>query len=261
MNIKLVALDMDGTLLDSQKNMPQDFIPWVKAHPEIKTVIASGRQYYTILRDFPDFGDDLAIIAENGSLIFDRGVQIFMDSMAKEDVHQTLDLIATMPEIVPIVCGRDSAYISTSVSSEAFDQSAIYYDHIKKVDDLHFWADKDDVLKIALFFVDSNAHEYTESFGALNERVCAILSGTRWIDIANRSVNKGSAIKFMFAKFGISREEACAFGDYLNDVTMLEACEESYCMENGHPDLKLISKHIAPSNDDDGVMKVLRNIV
>ena len=48
MNIKLVAVDMDGTLLNSKKEMPEEFIPWVKSHPEIKTVIASGRQYYTL---------------------------------------------------------------------------------------------------------------------------------------------------------------------------------------------------------------------
>ena len=39
MNIKLVAVDMDGTLLNSKKEMPEEFIPWVKSHPEIKTVI------------------------------------------------------------------------------------------------------------------------------------------------------------------------------------------------------------------------------
>ena len=44
MNIKLVAVDMDGTLLNSKKEMPEEFIPWVKSHPEIKTVIASGRK-------------------------------------------------------------------------------------------------------------------------------------------------------------------------------------------------------------------------
>ena len=39
MNIKLVAVDMDGTLLNSKKEMPEEFIPWVKSHPEIKTVL------------------------------------------------------------------------------------------------------------------------------------------------------------------------------------------------------------------------------
>lgn len=49
MTPKLIALDMDGTLLDSRKNLPKDFIDWVKRHSDVKTVIASGRQYDTLV--------------------------------------------------------------------------------------------------------------------------------------------------------------------------------------------------------------------
>ena len=52
MSIKLVAVDMDGTLLSSANEVPEDFIPWVRSHPDIRTVIASGRQYFTLEHDF-----------------------------------------------------------------------------------------------------------------------------------------------------------------------------------------------------------------
>ncbi len=61
-------------------------------------------------------------------------------------------------------------------------------------------------------------------------------------------------------KYGIQKEEAMAFGDYLNDAQLLQSCGESYCMENGHPDLKALAKHMADSNDNDGVMRVLRGL-
>jgi hydroxymethylpyrimidine pyrophosphatase-like HAD family hydrolase len=51
-----------------------------------------------------------------------------------------------------------------------------------------------------------------------------------------------------------------AFGDYLNDYELLLNCTESYCMENGHPKLKAIAKYTAPSNDEDGVMAILRRL-
>ena len=72
MNIKLVALDMDGTLLDSSKKLPADFMDWVRQHPDIKTVIASGRQYYTLVKDFLPIKDSLIYVAENGGLVFER---------------------------------------------------------------------------------------------------------------------------------------------------------------------------------------------
>lgn len=51
-----------------------------------------------------------------------------------------------------------------------------------------------------------------------------------------------------------------AFGDYLNDYDLLLSCGESYAMENAHPKLKEIAKYITASNDEDGVMKILRQI-
>lgn len=49
-----------------------------------------------------------------------------------------------------------------------------------------------------------------------------------------------------------------AFGDYLNDCELLQSVGESYAMENAHPRLKEMARHIAPSNDEDGVMRVIR---
>lgn len=51
-SIQLVALDMDGTLLNSSKQLPADFIDWVRNHPSIQTVISSGRQYYNLVSLF-----------------------------------------------------------------------------------------------------------------------------------------------------------------------------------------------------------------
>lgn len=50
--IRLIATDLDGTLLNSRKEVPAEFEEWVCAHPDIKTVIASGRQYYNIRKLF-----------------------------------------------------------------------------------------------------------------------------------------------------------------------------------------------------------------
>ena len=71
-------------------------------------------------------------------------------------------------------------------------------------------------------------------------------------------VNKGEALRGVQRMLGIRPEECMAFGDYLNDCELLDAVGESYAMENAHPALKRIAKYIAPSNDEDGVMRVLR---
>lgn len=257
MSIKLLALDLDGTLLDSDKNMPVQFLPWVREHSEVRTVIASGRQYYTILRDFPVGRDNITIIAENGGLVFDENNErIYINSMKPEDVRSSLDRVLDIPYAHPIVCGEKSAYI-LNVNDEIFNQTGVYYARIQRVDDLYEYIDKDRVLKIAIFFENHDAAKHVAKLSNLEGDVSCVLSGERWIDIANNDVNKGTAIRFLLEKYGIDRSEAAAFGDYLNDKEMLEACEESYCMANGHDDLKKVAKHIAPGNDENGVMQVL----
>ena len=83
-------------------------------------------------------------------------------------------------------------------------------------------------------------------------------SGANWVDVMKPGVNKGRAMQMLQRIKGISPDECMAFGDYLNDLELLQSVTESYAMENALPELKVISKHIAPPNDDDGVMRVVK---
>ena len=56
---KIIALDLDGTLLDSKKNFPKEFPDWVRSHPETVFVLASGRQIYALLKQFDEIRDEL----------------------------------------------------------------------------------------------------------------------------------------------------------------------------------------------------------
>jgi len=255
-NIKLVATDMDGTLLDSNKRKPEEFVPWVKHHPEIKMVIASGRQYFTLRRDFEEIADELTYIAENGALVFEKGEIIYCNEMSKEDVRFGIELVKNVPEITPILCGTRSAYMEHA-AAEVEEQAHIYYDHLEFVQNLDEYVEKDKIVKMAFYVKDFGAEAMMPHFSVLNDRIAAVLSGVSWIDIANATVNKGVAIRAIQDKLGIKKEECMAFGDYLNDYELLLECGESYVMANGHPDLKAIAKYETASNDENGVMKVL----
>lgn len=258
--IKLVALDMDGTLLDSQKRAPHDFADWVRNHPEIRTVLASGRQYYTLERQFGDIKDTALFVAENGAAVFDNGVVIAENSMSPENASASLDVILKIPNAVPIMCGIESAYMLEE-SLEAMTEGAKYYDRMKIVQDLRSVIYKDRFLKIAVFFAGRDAEQAYRNLPKLPSGVSALLSGDRWIDVANDSIGKGDAIRRIREKMKLERDECMAFGDYLNDMTMILECGESYAMANAHPEIKSAAKHVTEyDNDHDGVMRVLRNL-
>lgn len=257
--IKLVALDMDGTLLDSQKQPPKDFSQWVKLHPQIQTVLASGRQYETLRRQFPELEDSLAFIADNGSFVFRKGEMIFSDEMNHEGVLAFLKAMEALPEAHLILCGAVSAYMLHD--SEIVESNAhIYYKKLQFVDDLRVCIQKDCIGKIAVFVDDHRAETVYHAFPEMDAAFKAMLSGDSWVDVSNKTVGKGAAVEHLQQTLGITPDNCMAFGDYLNDCELLASCTESYAMGNAHPELKAMAKHITDTNDNDGVMKVLRKL-
>ena len=86
----------------------------------------------------------------------------------------------------------------------------------------------------------------------LNDMLEFVVSGGKWIDIMNKGINKGKAIKILQEKFNIDEKNTMVFGDYYNDLTMFKAAHHSYAMGNAPEDVKKHAKFIAESNNKDG---------
>ena len=261
MNIpKIIALDLDGTLLDSRKCFPPEFPSWVKSHPETVFVLARGRQIYALLEQFSEIKDNLWYIAENGACVYHAGEFLMVDDMKTEDSLKVLGEFSDRALCEPLVCGFDSAYVR-NCGGQAKEESTKYYDRLEYNDDLFSCAVKDRILKIAIFVNDFRAEEVYDSLPPRNDGLATLLSGDSWIDIANSSVGKGAALTAIQGILGVSREETAAFGDYLNDMSLFEAAGESYAMANSHPELKKAAKYVTRyTNDENGVMEALKEM-
>ena len=257
---KIIALDLDGTLLDSKKNFPKEFPDWVRSHPETVFVLASGRQIYALLKQFDEIRDELWYIAENGACVYHAGEFICVDDMKTEDSLKVLEEFSAMPSCEPLVCGLESAYVRC-LGGQAKEEATKYYDHLEYNDDLRSCILKDRILKIAVFVNDFKAEEVYSKLAPRNDGLLSLLSGDSWIDVANASVGKGAALKAIQSRLNISKEETAAFGDYLNDVSLFEAAGEAVAMANAHPELKRLSDYITRyTNDENGVMEALKEM-
>ena len=105
---------------------------------------------------------------------------------------------------------------------------------------------------------DAAAHELPALNQRLGDRFSVILSGENWVDVMRPGVSKGRAMQMLQQLKGLTPQECMAFGDYLNDLELLENVSESYAMENALEELKRVAKYIAPCNDENGVMRVIR---
>ena len=127
-------------------------------------------------------------------------------------------------------------------SEEIYYNVEMYYERRQIVEDLRKVADNDTIVKVAIYFKKEKAEESMKYFENIGEKLTAVLSGASWIDIANKTESKGNAIKAICEKYGIAHTEAMGFGDYLNDMSLLESCGEKLLYEKRTSYLKSISK-------------------
>lgn len=263
--LKLVAADMDGTLLDSSHNMPEDTAEIIRKMNSagVKFAAASGRQYQSVRKLFENIGiaDEMFFIAENGGIICEKDKLIQCEIIPEDDLHMLLDMLAEMPDVKLILSGVDSAYITSEVDGTDFgENAALYCEKLNVSEDLHKAARSDRITKIAVYEPDAE-HGCYPVLKKLGDKFNVVLSGKQWVDIVSKAADKGSALKFLAGHMGITSAQVMAFGDYLNDLSMIEYAGESYAMENAHAVLKQTAKHIAPSNDDHGVTETIKRVI
>ena len=260
--IKLIASDMDGTLLTSDKRLSKDFAEVVRALGKqgVSFCIASGRQYASLRRDLQDLVSDLIFIAENGALIMEHDKQLFIEALDAQDLPAIVRAAEGLQGVYPVVCRSDAALVDRSASEAFVQEMRMYYEQTFVVDDLAgVCADFHDVCKVAFYDAGDAA---THALPVLKQRLggdhAVILSGENWVDVMKPGVNKGRAMRMLQQLKGLTPDACMAFGDYLNDLEMLESVTESYAMDNALDEIKRAAKHIAPRNDDDGVMRVVK---
>lgn len=259
--IKLIASDMDGTLLDSRKRLPRDLFSVLQSLRERGTdfAVASGRQYASLRRDFEALVPHILFICENGALVMRNDRRLFIDPLAPACLPGIIRAARTMTRVYPVLCRADCALIEGSASEAFIAETRRYYPSVAVVDDLMDYTGADDVCKVAFYDEDdAQTHELPVLQSALSGELAVILSGEHWVDVMKPGVNKGRAMRALQEQMGLSPAECMAFGDYLNDIELLEAVGESYAMANAHPDLARVARHRAPGNDEDGVMRVIR---
>lgn len=256
--IKLIATDMDGTFLDSSKRFSMEFFDIFNElrMRGIKFVIASGNQYYRLYQKFLPISNEMYFIGENGSYIAKGAQLLATNTLKKEQVNAIIQLVEQHAELNMILCGVKSAYCLNEFK-QLEPVIRLYYCNYQFVD---CYEDIDDeIMKIAIYDPNHQIIRYADDIArGLDKGVKATTSGNEWIDIQNEDINKGVAIKLLQEKLNIKPEECMAFGDQMNDYTLLKAVKYSYAMANAVPRIKDIAYGIADSNDHQGVLKVIK---
>lgn len=259
--IKLIATDMDGTLLNEKGCLPEGFFEMLEKLKErnIKFVAASGRPYKTLYENFKPKSDYLDYICDNGSYVVLNDMQPVINGLKKDVVHAVIKACEKIENTVVILCGVNGAY-HMPCSDDYLKEIDKYYIEKHVVDNIY---DVDDnIFKIAICDLNiSSENSYKVLNPLFGDENKVVVSGELWVDINGKSVNKGAALKEIQECFNISYEETMVFGDFYNDIEMLKEAHYSFVMENANDDMKQYGNFIAESNNDNGVIKAINEYV
>ena len=259
--IKMIVTDMDGTLLDDDKNINKEFHKVYTALREkgIKFVVASGRHYSEMHKYFKPKYDDMIYVAENGGLIIYEDKEIFSSPMDMDYVFKIAEDAMEIEGVDIILSGEENLYLYNFRNKPIEDLRDFYF-NFKVLDNPSDLKEK--IYKVSIYNENGSdflAHKLIYDNWA--DKLNVVSSSLVWTDIHNKGVNKGLAVNVLKDKFNIKDEEIMVFGDYNNDIEMLELAHHSYAMENASEEIKSIANFMAKSNNENGVLEVIKRIV
>ncbi|MCB0374210.1 MAG: HAD hydrolase family protein, partial [Muricauda sp.] len=144
--------------------------------------------------------------------------------------------------------------------SEAFlNMLREYYSEYRIVDNQ---MDVDEeVLKIAIYHFESSEQHIYPAVKHFEGDMKVKVSGANWVDISNINAHKGYALQKVMEQYQVQSHEIMVFGDYNNDLEMLELSEYSFAMANAHPNVLKTAKYQTSSNNDFGVERILEQLL
>ena len=288
--IRLVAVDMDGTLLDDEKNFPPG-LDELLDHLEQRGVVfvpASGRQVWTLIDMFPE-RPGLTFIGENGAIVMRDGREISSAPLDLATVRESVRLVRQYALPRPgataaredagegslrenfdgglVVCGKNCAYVERT--DEAFLAAvAPYYtrtqcvdDLMKVIDDIEQGRIDEAIIKLAVYSAGDVTALADQTLGRFARSHQFAISAANWADLQDRGVDKGRALRELQDYLGVTPEQTAVFGDAGNDLSMIAQAEFSFAMENASADVRAAARFLAPSNNEAGVVQVLRALL
>lgn len=258
---KAVAVDMDGTFLDENREYNhQEFDKLLTKleQRKINFIISSGRPYARLQKDFPEFTQRLDFVTTNGARIIVNGQEAAISAMKKEDAVRLINMVHdNYGKMATVIFYRNSAYINQDAPEEAKKFLMYFTGNCIEIKDWEQLPDEP-IIQIT-FHRDSNvAHKIEKDFNKIyGQKISAFASADMAIDVNAYGVNKGTGLEKLLREIDVTPDELIAFGDSDNDLAMLDLAKYSYAMANGMDIAKQHAKFIAPRNSENGVFRVL----
>ena len=265
MKIRLVAIDLDGTLLNSAKEITAGTATIIRAAREVahvRVVLATARPPRTVLPFYSLLGLDTPMINYNGALVHEpaSGRIILHRPMEAKSARQVASIAREMfPDVLVSAEILDNWYtdrVEDSWRSETTRLSDSY-----TVAPMSQWLNQPITRLHVLGRRQWLSDIRTEVRAQMPGQVAIGWSETAMLQIMHPSAGKRDALMAVAAEMGIEAAEVMAIGDNANDAGMLQWAGIGVAMENASPVARQVADYITDANDADGAAKAIARLI
>lgn len=273
MSIKVIIMDVDGTLLNSQKKLtPKTKEALIKAQRNgAKVILASGRPTTGLM----DLGKELEMDKHNGLFVSFNGSKVldcetmnvlFDEPMTVEQGKAVLEHMKKF-NVRPMIDKGEYMYVNDvydcDIKSKGQTINIIKYESrggkflLCEHNDLSAFVDYKLNKILTAGDDDYLQANYKEMMEPFKDTLHCVFTAPFYFEFTAKGIDKAKALDTVLKPMGYIQEEMIAFGDGHNDISMVEYAGTGVAMSNAVQELKDISQYITLSNDEDGIAEAL----
>ena len=261
MAVKLIASDMDGTLLDENGQVPPETFDLILALRErgVRFVASSGRRYDRLCDFFSPVKDRMDFVASNGAQVFADGAQIDREVYSHLAIRRLAKTVAMFPNMHLPLFDRTKSYLLDDEDKfvREVDKDLPNVERIYELP-----SPQVSIIKASIFCDDGNvmdnAYVLQRELGGL---FTFAPSGSSYIDAMQPGISKASGIAQVMEYHGIDASEVMAFGDAMNDYEIIRFVGTGCAMSNGRPALRAVADRVIGSNVEHAVQSEMRRVL
>lgn len=259
--IKLIASDMDGTLLDENGEVPAETYDLILALRDkgIHFAASSGRRYDRLCEFFAPIRDRMDFVASNGAQVYADGVQIDREVYSHLAVKRLAKTVGMFPNMHLALFDRTKSFLLDDEDKfvREIDKDLPNAERIYELP-----APSVNIIKASIYCDDGNVMDNAYVLQReLGDLFTFAPSGSFYIDAMQPGISKASGIHQLMEHYGIERGEVMAFGDSMNDYEIVRFVGTGCAMANGRPALRAVADRVIGYNYDHAVQAELRRIL
>jgi Cof subfamily protein (haloacid dehalogenase superfamily) len=262
MNRKLFAFDLDGTLLNSKKELSESNLIALKEMAESGAIIAfaSGRLGSSMMQYVPILGFEIAMLTLNGAAVYadsKMNSYVFHSPLKAEFANYLIDYSSDKPFALNYYI-NDKLYSTDNYVSRPWID--LYYQQTRtKYHMLSTFNSMKDTSPSKIIFVGANDEldRQEQFFRSLwNNRVYICRTWDYYLEFLDINANKGTGLAALASSYSIDIKDVIAFGDAINDIPMLQMAGLGIALKNGHPDALAAAHKVSQwTNDEDAIAR------